>query len=157
MSRAVAVFVLALASAAATKVLPDEVRRLRDTGSDALSMAHQLGTTTRRVYQICGAQLPIHPQLEDVVRNEAARHGPNYGETMLSAALRSHYPTFRFPRQAVRDALRLANPSASADRHHWAVRRIERGLRGVYYAPYFMYSLHIDLACKLQQYFYKML
>ena len=43
--------------------------------------------------------------------------------------------------------LTLAEPISHTDRKWWAVKRIARG---VYYAPYFMYSLHIDLACKLQ-------
>ena len=38
---------------------------------------------------------------------------------------------------------------AHAARRIWAQKRIERG---AYHAPNFMHSVHLDLACKLQQY-----
>jgi hypothetical protein len=41
------------------------------------------------------------------------------------------------------------DPMAHAARRIWAQKRIERG---AYHAPNFMHSVHLDLACKLQQY-----
>ena len=111
----------------------------------------------------------MHPHFDALVQYEIARHGANYGCQTLIGGLRAAYPGWRWPKRLVNDVLRahgvccprasstaaiaahtcltLADPISHTDRKWWAVKRIARG---VYYAPYFMYSLHIDLACKLQ-------
>jgi hypothetical protein len=49
----------------------------------------------------------------------------------------------------VQAVLYEANPAAYDARRWWAHRRLVRGL---YVASHFMYSVHMDLACKLQEY-----
>ena len=126
--------------------------------ADGWSTAHiasELGVSQRRVQQLVAAagsyhgRAPKHPDFESVVMYEAERHGPNYGYKMLLGALHAHHPGWSWPRRAVYDVLHRKDPEAFEARRHWALRRIGRG---VYYAPYFMFSVHLDLACKLQQY-----
>ena len=45
--------------------------------------------------------------------------------------------------------MQTADPASYEARRHWTQKRFKRG---VYYAPYYFYSLHIDLACKIQEY-----
>ena len=122
--------------------------------ADTAWVAVQAGLSRRRVQSIVAeqrgaARLLVHPQLAAVVAHEAMRHGANYGVKMLLGALKARHPSWRWPRAAVRIALQAADPRASRARKNWARRRIERG---VYHADHFMYSVHVDLACKLQQY-----
>ena len=119
------------------------------------AIAVSLRCTRARVHQILSevgavpAKLPLHDYFSEVVLAEVKRHGPNYGRIMLLGALRANYPAWRWPERAVRAVLKTANPDAHNARRHWMHHRIERG---VYFAPYFMYSLHVDMACKLQEY-----
>ena len=128
---------------------------MRRAGQCPAEIARELRITRRRVQSVLAGAglvrqlLPEHPNLANVVRFEAARHGANYGWTMLLGALRAHYPGWGFPRRAVYTVLRQCNPRAAAARANWATRRLDRGM---YHAPHFFYSLHIDLACKLQEY-----
>jgi hypothetical protein len=127
------------------------------SGDTTAGIAEQLGCTQRRVQQIlshAGAfaqRRPVHPQLAEVVQYEATRHGANYGYQMLLGALRAHHGHGRwsFPRRQVYAVLHELNPEAYEARRHWAQRRIGREM---YFAPHFLYSVHIDLACKLQEY-----
>ena len=111
--------------------------------------------TQRRVQQIVQdagiteTKPDVHPDLEAVVLHEVRRHGANYGVKMLLGALRAHHPGWSFPRRAVLAVLQAADPGAARARVDWAHRRLERG---VYRADHFMYSVHLDLACKLQDY-----
>lgn len=124
-------------------------------GVTTAAIAAAEGCTVRRVQQIvaeAGMQppaLPLHPQFEAVVQYEMLRHGPNYGFNMLLGALLSHWPSWRWPRERVVAEMRRVDPVAYEARRQWATRRIQRG---VYFAPHFFYSLHIDLACKIQEY-----
>ena len=52
----------------------------------------------------------VHPALDQVVRFEASRHGPNYGWRMLMGALRALHPGWRFPKERVQDVLRAYDP-----------------------------------------------
>jgi hypothetical protein len=128
---------------------------LHDAGMSTAHIAGNLGITQRRVQQMVAvvggfaARLPQHPDFADVVAFEVDRHGPNYGYKMLLGALRAHHPGWAWARRQVYDVLHQLNPAAYEARRHWAQRRIGRG---VYHAPHFHYSCHIDLACKLQQY-----
>ena len=120
------------------------------TGSS--DIAQRVQCTDRWVRQViadAGLRLPVHPQLGAVVAREARRLGTNYGVIMMQGVLRAAHPGYAFPRAAVRDALRMANPAASAMRRNWARQRLARGH---YHAPHYMYSVHIDFACKMQLY-----
>ena len=139
----------------APRVSPDAVVEAYRDGVSAKEIADILSVTLRRVQQILAAEgalpqrLPTHPRLADLIRYEAMRHGPNYGFRMLTGALRARHPGYTFPQRAVVAALRAAAPRAFRDRRSWATKKLDRG---VYRADHFMYSVHLDLACKLQEY-----
>lgn len=124
---------------------------------DTARVAALTGLTRRRVQQVVAAAglsgrerlLPLHPRFNDIVNFEVTRHGANYGYKMLLGVLKAHHADWRWPREAVQAALRAVDPAASDARRSWCYRRIQRG---AYHAPYYMYSTHIDLACKLQEY-----
>lgn len=133
-----------------------DVIRLWDTGSKTVEIAQAVGCTQRNVQQILkrvdafAPVAPVHPDLVEVVRYHAEKCGPNYGWNMLLGSLRSLYGcAWSFPRRQVYAVLHDLNPEAYAARRHWAMRRIGRE---IYFAPHFLYSVHIDLACKLQEY-----
>mmetsp|Transcript_35138 Transcript_35138/g.112933 ORF Transcript_35138/g.112933 Transcript_35138/m.112933 type:complete len:218 (+) Transcript_35138:888-1541(+) len=46
--------------------------------------------------------------------------------------------------------MQAADPASYEARRHWTQKRFKRGVYD--YAPYYFYSLHIDLACKIQEY-----
>ena len=135
--------------------LKKAVVELVPVGVGTAAIAQEFGCSQRRVQQIVKAVglarlvEPVHPHLDDVVCEEACRHGDNYGVAMLLGALRAHHPGWSFPRRRVLAALKADRPEALAARRHWAHRRIGRG---VYVAHHFAYSWHMDLACKLQEY-----
>ena len=135
--------------------LKKAVVELVPDGVGTAAIAQEFGCSQRRVQQIVKAVglarlvEPVHPHLDDVVCEEACRHGDNYGVAMLLGALRAHHPGWSFPRRRVLAALKANRPEALAARRHWAHRRIGRG---VYVAHHFAYSWHMDLACKLQEY-----
>jgi hypothetical protein len=135
--------------------LKKAVVELVPDGVGTAAIAQEFGCSQRRVQQIVKAVglarlvEPVHPHLDDVVCEEACRHGDNYGVAMLLGALRAHHPGWSFPRRRVLAALKADRPEALAARRHWAHRRIGRG---VYVAHHFAYSWHMDLACKLQEY-----
>lgn len=159
-----ALLALCHATATVTDRASAAVHMSTDMGMGTAEIADGLGCSQRRVQQLLAANgvwteastasaaalgLPTHPDLETVVLFEYERHGHNYGWKMLLGALRAHHPGWGFPRRQVYAVLRAASPSAFEARRHWAHRRIGRG---VYYAPHFLYSVHMDLACKLQEY-----
>jgi len=137
------------------RVSASAVVQLYQGGECTRDIALGQGCTRRRVQQIlAGAGLllgltPVHPDAERVIHFEVARHGPNYGGRMLLGALKAHHPGWHWSRDAVYAVLRSCNPAAHAARRDWAFHRIGREH---YFAPYFGYSVHIDLACKIQEY-----
>ena len=155
---AVAVAVLLLGAESAPPRTIDHaavIQQFQD-GVGTASIATRLGCSRRHVQQVVSdagllpnGVRPLHARLQEVVRFEVSRHGPNYGWAMLRGALQAHYPEWRWPRGAVTEVLRELNPQAHSARRFWRWRRLPRG---IYVAPYFMYSMHIDLACKIQEY-----
>ena len=139
--------------AARQSVASATTEQLWDAGWATVDIACELKCSQRRVQQILAAggavggrgccRLPVHPDLPAVVLYEMTRHGANYGCKMLLGALHHHHPGWSFPRRAVYAVLRAADPAAHEARRRWASRRL---LRGVYFAPHFQYSVHIDLA-----------
>jgi len=135
----------------------DSVLRLFCKLHDTARVAALVGLSRRRVQQILAEEglssksrlRPTHPRFEELVTREIGRRGRQWGYKLLLGALRSQYPDWRWPREAVQSVLRAANPQASDARSDWCHRRIKRG---TYYAPHYMASMHIDLACKLQEY-----
>jgi hypothetical protein len=88
-------------------------------------------------------------ELDSMVAKQIDKLGSNYGARMVIGALRAAHPQSTFSRKRVVASMARHDPMAHAARRIWAQKRIERG---AYHAPNFMHSVHLDLACKLQQY-----
>ena len=145
----------ALGAKGPNESLVTSVVELTSDGVSTAAISEELGCSQRWVQRIVKAAglarhvKPVHPDLENIVCDEACRHGDNYGVSMLLGALRALYRDWSFPRRRVLAALRADRPEAVAARKNWAHRRIGRGM---YVALHFAYSWHMDLACKLQDY-----
>jgi hypothetical protein len=108
----------------------------------------------RQIVRAAGLRPDLPPQpseavLDQIMAAETARFGPNYGFGMLHGALLRLYPQWHFTRRAVYASLRRVAPAALRSRREFAQLRLRRGH---YHAPHFLYSCHLDLACKLQEY-----
>lgn len=156
-----AVFLICTASVVASVRAPPvsvpRVCALFLAGAEVVDIATRCHITTRRVNQIvrdAGLRPTLPPKpsplvLDGIIAAETSRFGPNYGFTMLHGALLRLYPQWRFTRRAVYASLRRVAPTALRSRRDFAQYRLRRGH---YHAPHFMYSCHLDLACKLQEY-----
>ena len=156
LDRMLALGVLVLSAAVAgAPVDRDAVLSAHAAGTPSSEIALDMLCSARRIRQIIFEELgplerqPTHPEMAVVVQQAVEELGPNYGFNMLLGWLAEAYPDFAFPRRAVANILFLLNPRAAASREQWATRRLERR---VYSAHHFMYSVHMDLACKLQEY-----
>jgi hypothetical protein len=102
---------------------------------------HLAASNTPRV----AAAVLTDTELDSMVAKQIDKLGSNYGARMIIGALRAAHPQSTFSRKRVVASISMAH----AARRIWAQKRIERG---AYHAPNFMHSVHLDLACKLQQY-----
>ena len=135
----------------------DEVAESVSNGKAVVDIARDFGVTPRAVQHAIvalGFRPAPPPQLTAdvllrVVTEEVRRHGPKYGVPMLLGALRARFSGWCFPRRAVQRAMQAAHPDAYEARRLWTQHKI---VRRRYHAPYSMYSCHLDLACKLQEY-----
>ena len=102
------------------------------------------------------------------------RVGPNYGYSVMEGMMIAETGgAYHFPKRRVLHALQTLAPVAYASRRHWSTLKLPRGCAAARLTPppahaaaltpplppphrsyegnHFMYSVHMDLTCKLQE------
>lgn len=144
---------------APAKLDKQQAQQLFLAGMTVAAIAADVGVSKRRVQQAVQNVRTDHPgqamptpddaTLDAMVMQQRMQLGPNYGRGMMAGALRAAHPGYAFGEHRVNETLARLFPDEHEARKSWAQMKLERGH---YHAPYFGYSVHLDLDCKLQEY-----